>query len=124
MIPLRTMDKYRTIPPHFWQGAGFAGDDECGCFLISHKGARLRIIATSGDGWDHVSVSCPTRCPTWGEMEWVASKFFLPNEAAMQLHVPASDHINNHPYCLHWWRPTDRLIPRPPNIFVGVKEPT
>jgi hypothetical protein len=25
-----------------------------------------------------------------------------------------------HRYCLHWWRPTDVEIPRPPAIMVGV----
>jgi len=71
--------------------------------------------------WDHVSVSRANRCPNWPEMEHVKRLFFQDTETAMQLHVPAADHINNHPYCLHLWRPHGVEIPRPPAIFVGVK---
>lgn len=108
----------------------------------------LRIIASDGGGWDHVSVSTPRRCPTWDEMAAVKDLFFAPEEAVMQLHPPKSDYINLHPYCLHLWRPqtteeiTDRKmawmregeawpdnypfvsvgeIPLPPSIFVGLK---
>ena len=53
------------------------------------------------------------------------ARHFWPDEAAMQLHVPASDHINCHPYCLHWWRPIGQEIPRPPSWMVGPsKTPT
>lgn len=86
--------------------------------------ADLRIIASSHDGWDHVSVSRATRCPNWPEMSFVAQQFFADDEVAMQLHVPAGDHINNHPFCLHWWRPTDQEIPLPPGRMVGVKGTT
>lgn len=79
----------------------------------------LRVIATSDGGWDHVSVSVKSRCPTWDEMEWVKRCFFFAEEACMQLHVPESDHINIHPYCLHIWRPHNLTIPRPPSYMVG-----
>jgi hypothetical protein len=65
----------------------------------------LRIVSSEGMGWDHVSVSCRTRCPTWDEMEMVKKLFFKPDETCMQLHVPETDHINNHQFCLHLWRP-------------------
>jgi hypothetical protein len=78
------------------------------------------VIASAEGGWDHVSVSRKNRCPNWQEMEHIARLFFRDHEEAMQLHVPASDHVNMHPNCLHWWRPTDCEIPRPPAIFVGI----
>ena len=31
----------------------------------------LAVIASDGDGWDHVSVSHRARCPKWDEMEYV-----------------------------------------------------
>lgn len=65
----------------------------------------LRIVCSDGMGWDHVSVSRADRCPTWEEMEMVKRRFFKPTETVMQLHVPESDHINNHQHCLHLWRP-------------------
>ena len=79
----------------------------------------LRTIASSGEGWDHVSVSRDTRCPNWPEMEHVKRLLFRHDETAMQLHVPPSDHVSHHPYCLHLWRPLDREIPRPPAWMVG-----
>jgi hypothetical protein len=40
----------------------------------------------------------------------------------MQLHVrPPADHVNNHEFCLHIWRPLDVDIPRPPSVMVGVQ---
>ncbi|WP_428337469.1 DUF7694 domain-containing protein [Paenirhodobacter sp.] len=70
-------------------------------------------------GWDHVSVSLPRRCPNWEEMSFVKGMFFQDDETAMQLHVPLSQHINHHPYCLHLWRPHQFEIPRPPFWMVG-----
>jgi hypothetical protein len=83
-------------------------------------GVVLKVIASVGDGWDHVSVSVENRCPTWDEMEFVAKLFFKPDEVAIQLHVREKDHINNHPFVLHWWRPLSRFksIPLPPKRLV------
>lgn len=82
---------------------------------------RMFVIASWAEGWDHVSVSRPDRCPTWDEMEGIKRIFFRPEETAMQLHVPESQHINMHPYCLHLWRPHFLPIPMPPAEFVGYK---
>ena len=76
---------------------------------------RLLCIASTGRGWDHVSVSLPHRIPNWLEMEHVKRAFFKDEETAMQFHVPTANHINIHPNCLHLWRPNDgREIPLPP----------
>ncbi len=79
----------------------------------------LTIVFSDGDGWEHVSVSTPDRCPTWDEMEWVKRKFWQDGDCVMQLHVPPSEHINCHPHCLHLWRPIGVEIPRPPAHMVG-----
>lgn len=81
----------------------------------------LRVIASTGDGWDHVSVSRADRIPQYEEMEQIATLFFEVEEAAVQYHVPKSDHVNIHRYCLHWWRPTKDILPRPPGYMVGPK---
>ena len=82
----------------------------------------VRVIAASGAGWDHVSVSCADLAreltPTWAIMEWVKRRFFHPHETAMQLHVPVKDHISIHDHVLHLWRPHDKRIPLPPKRFV------
>lgn len=121
MRNLHDLDRFRVM-----QGAlidrtgGYTGDDTCGAFLIRSPidGARLRVIAASASGWDHVSVSRGDRCPTWAEMEHVKRRFFNEDETAMELHVPPAEHINIHGHCLHLWRPHDALIPMPPALLV------
>lgn len=118
MKPLRDLNQWRDRP---WERAlGAQGDDHGGCFkLSSANGVILSCMAAAGEGWDHVSVSTPLRCPTWAEMEQVKRAFFHPGETAMQLHVPPSAHISVHPYCLHLWRPHATPIPMPPTWMVA-----
>lgn len=102
-------------------GFALAVGDDGGAFEIpySKTGVSLRVIASTGGDWDHVSVSLPNRCPNWLEMSHIKSLFFREDETVMQLHVPASEHVNYHPNCLHLWRPHSVEIPRPPNWMVG-----
>jgi len=99
-----------------------------GAFLIPGPcGRELMVIASSGDpdlgiDWEHVSVSLPNRCPNWPEMCHIKSLFWDDEETVMQLHPPKSKWINNHPHCLHMWRPLNAEIPLPPDITVGAKE--
>ena len=121
MKNLGFLDRYRNTTPQVIRHYGNAGDETCGVFDIPSPidSIFMHIVASSGEGWDHVSVSRRNRCPNWPEMEHVKRLFFRDDEVAMQLHVPPSEHVNNHPHCLHLWRPLDAGIPRPPSIFVG-----
>lgn len=85
---------------------------------VSRTRVRLKVVASHGLGWDHVSVSTPHRTPTWDEMEHVKRLFFHDDEWAFQLHVPAAEHINLHPYTLHLWRPQVLPIPLPDPLLV------
>lgn len=100
---------------------GQVGDSGNGVFVMKSVVDKkpLGIIASSGDGWDHVSVSRTDRVPVWVEMEQVKRTFFRDDETAMQLHVPPSDHISECHNCLHLWRPQKAGIPRPPGWMVG-----
>lgn len=124
MRNLNLLDVFRETGPDVVRLWGFVGDETCGMFHLPSPIDRspLRVIASSGEGWDHVSVSRQNRCPNWPEIEHVKRLFFKEDETAMQLHVPPSDHINCHPYCLHLWRPHGIEIPRPPAFMVGPKE--
>jgi hypothetical protein len=94
-----------------------------GCFVFCVKGQYLTAIVSDMDGWDHVSVSLnKARCPTWAEMCEVKDIFFEPEECVIQYHPPASKYVNNHPYCLHMWRPQNHTLPEPPGWMVGYKE--
>jgi hypothetical protein len=120
MRDLTLLDIWRSTETelHF---AGTIGDHTCGAFLVPVGNVKLNVIASNGEGWDHVSVSARDRTPTWDEMEAIKRMFFKDTETAMQLHVPPKQHINYHPYCLHLWRPHDNRIPLPPQWMVGPK---
>jgi hypothetical protein len=122
MRNLNQFNRFRITGPRVIENWGWVGDHTCGMFAIPSPidKAVIAVIATTGRGWDHVSVSRAKRCPNWPEMEHVAQMFFEDNETAMQLHVPAIDHVNNHQFCLHWWRPQSVEIPRPPALMVGI----
>lgn len=120
MRSLYELNRYRRSDRAVIDLYGNIGDDKAGVFEVAGPlGATLRVIASNDDGWDHVSVSIERRCPAWDEMEFIKHLFFKDDETAMQLHVPASDHINYHPYCLHLWCPHHAKIPRPPADMVG-----
>lgn len=122
MKDLTSLDKYRLKDEEI-RIYGRTGDSGNGLFKIFIDGRSFRVIASNGGGWEHVSVSpCNQKrklCPTWEEMCAVKDMFFDAEETVMQLHPPVSDYVNNHPYCLHLWKPTgDIQIPRPPKEFV------
>jgi len=81
----------------------------------------LTIIFSDGMGWEHVSVSTPSRCPNWAEMCFVKNLFWAPDDVVMQLHPRESAYVNNHPFCLHLWRPKAATIPEPPPELVGTR---
>lgn len=122
---------YHVPEQHRIKTGGFASraeDGNNGAFFVKgpdrKESAPLRIIASDGLSWEHVSVSLPHRCPTWAEMCFVKSLFWDDEDCVMQLHPPKSDWVNNHNYCLHLWRPsTDvKQIPLPPAYLVGIKD--
>ena len=121
MRDLNELDRWRLRGDRVLALYGSEGDGTCGAFKLISPTTRklcLLVIASSGGGWDHLSVSHPKRVPDWAEMEHIKRLFFRDDETAMQLHVPPSQHINCHPHTLHLWRPTDRDIPMPPGVFV------
>ena len=102
-----------------------AGDETEGIFYIplqqTAKGRFFACIASSGLGWEHVSVSIPSekRTPTWEEMCYIKSLFWDDEDAVVQFHPPKSDYVNLHQYCLHLWRPTTHQVIVPNPLLVG-----
>lgn len=92
-----------------------------GVFVVPQRhGPTLQCIASDGNGWDHVSVSLPTRCPTWGEMCLIKNLFWGDDDVVVQYHPKKGEYINNHKYCLHLWRPQYADLLTPPKIMVGL----
>lgn len=93
-----------------------------GSFYDRKTRCHLNFIMSWGCGFEHCSVSMPTRCPSWDQMCAIKEAFWQDDEVCMQLHPAKKDYINNHPYCLHIWKPINQEIPMPPSIMVGIKE--
>lgn len=112
--------------PHVYRvrKGALASDDSvgnCGAFFIPNGAGQtpLAVIASDGDGWERVSVSLPTRCPTWDEMCRVRHIFWDKDDCVVQFHPPENEYVNYHPYCLHLWRPVGIELPRPPSYMIG-----
>ncbi len=95
-------------------------DGNNGAFKVTVGNKGLTVVASDGMGWDHVSVSRPDRCPTWDEMCAIKDLFFDPEEWVVQYHPAHSAYIEDHPYCLHLWRPQNAELPQPEQIMVGI----
>lgn len=125
------------VPNRYRVRRGPFGSDESvgnnGAFFVPRRPgvAPLKVIASDGllvpdespelAGWEHVSVSLPHRCPTWDEMSAIKALFWDPQDCVVQFHPPESEYVNNHPFCLHLWRPVGCDIPTPPALLVGIK---
>lgn len=113
------------VPEQYRVKTGMLASDESygnnGLFLIPFESYELQVIASDGEGWEHVSVSLRNRTPNWKEMCFIKSLFWDEQECVVQYHPPQSEYVNNHDYCLHLWRPTGQEIPMPPSILVGIR---
>ena len=113
------------VPEKFRVREGRMGSDESfgnnGAFVVPLRRAQtVMIIASEGLGWEHVSVSRKDRCPTWAEMCQVKDLFWEPEDRVVQYHPPQSEYVNDHPFCLHLWRPIGIEMPHPDPFLVGV----
>lgn len=101
-----------------------------GCFDLGrfqlNADLYIFVILSDGLGWEHASVSIQSktgkvieRCPTWEEMCKVKETFWDDTDCVVQYHPPKSDYVNHHKYCLHLWRSTEKIMPRPDPALVG-----
>ena len=96
--------------------ASTASDGFNGLFYLTINGVFLKIIASDGMSWEHVSVSIAgsTQPSSWSIMSQVKDLFFEPEEWVVQYHPAKSEYVNTHPGCLHLWKCIDREMPTPP----------
>jgi hypothetical protein len=110
------------VPEPYRITAGALGSDASfgnnGAFRVPLGTRYFTVIASDLGDWEHVSVSTPSRPPTWDEMCQIKALFWDAEDAVMQLHPPQSTYVNNHPFCLHLWRPVEATLPLPPKILV------
>jgi hypothetical protein len=121
------IDRFRQKDPETLKYlGGNPGGPSSGFFNINGpKGRPLRVMASSGHGWDHVSVGAHLFTPGWDEMEFIKRLFFKPEEYCFQAHPPLKEYITgdypggNSLFVLHIWRPTEQDFPKPPSWMVG-----
>lgn len=69
---------------------------------------RLTVIRSwsselDGRSWLHVSMSHPDRLPSYKTVRDVKRVFVGDDQTALQVFPPVSQHVNQHPFCLHLW---------------------
>ena len=89
-----------------------SGDDG-GRGVLKYRCTELRFQYSWGLGWEHVSISCKDRCPTWNEMCFFKDIFWGPTEWCVQYHPADSDYVNLSKTCLHIFKPTEVELPKP-----------
>lgn len=85
-------------------------------------GKWLNFIFSYQMGWEHLSVSMPSKTPSWDQMCMMKDIFWNKDEACVQYHPKEEDYVNMHKHCLHIWKPTEVELPTPPHILVGFKD--
>lgn len=82
-----------------------------GSYYDSISGKWLNFMFSIQMGWEHLSVSMPSKTPSWDQMCVMKDIFFEDEEECFEYHPKKSDYVNIHPHCLHIWRPImqDRL---------------
>jgi hypothetical protein len=104
----------------------YTSEDSDGCngmFKLFVCSEYVRVIASDGEGWKHVSITrvMSNKVPTWEMMCKIKDLFFEPSDWVIQFHPAHSEYVNNHPGCLHLWKP-DAPFPTPPSILTGIKD--
>lgn len=119
--------KTKFLNAHRVRSGSFASgnkDGFNGLFNLHINGLPVRVIASDGLGWEHVSVSIigTVNTPSWSVMCQVKDLFWDDDTWVVQFHPPKSEYVNNHSGCLHLWRCTTDTQPTPPSILTGYKE--
>ncbi len=120
--PIEEIDKFRIVHPTL--GASPRGASY-GAFRIVMRACVLQVVSSGNNtdnpaaqGWEHVSVSTGSRCPTWEEMMFVKNLFWKEDETVVQFHPKKSEYVNKMPFCLHMWRREHPEYELPPQLFV------
>ena len=115
-------EKYRITKIGNLSMASSAKDGNNGAFLIPFNGENFFVIASDGEGWEHVSVSIykKKRCPYWHEMCFIKNLFWSKDETVLQYHPAENDYVNMHEWTLHLWKPINKEFPKPDKIMIGI----
>lgn len=120
------INKWRILGrPPYWPDSAPSpshADGNNGHFWIPFQGRKMLVLASDGEGWDHVSVSFgkgSKKCPNWAQMCFIKELFFEDYEWVVQFHPAQDANISHHAFCLHLWRHQSIEFPQPEGILVG-----
>lgn len=117
---MKSIEEIKKTPNLFIE-AETKNDGMGGKYYDKYTGKWLNFIFSYQMGWEHLSVSMPSRTPTWDQMCVMKNIFWKKDEACVEYHPREEDYVNNHKHCLHIWRPTHEPLPTPPSILVGFR---
>ena len=78
---------------------------------------KIKIMQSIDDGLHHISLSHPSRLPTWEEVKEVREKVGDPKKFYVMVLPPKEYYVNLHPYCFHLWEVTSE---KETNIWRGM----
>ena len=104
-----------------------------GSYYDSISGKWLNFIFSNQLGWEHLSVSTPSKTPTWDQMCKMKEIFWKDDETCIEYHPAKDQYVNMHSHCLHIWRPviddnflnepeSKEQFPVPPHFLVGFRD--
>lgn len=95
-------------PPSDWILLRVEGS--CLAFFDLPNGRKVAVNAFlfNAQAWIHASVSCASELPTYDDLCALKAGVFGPDGYAAQVFVPAAEHVNIHPNCLHLWGPMQK----------------
>lgn len=107
--------------PNLFIEAEAENDGIGGYYYDRFNNKKLNFIFSYQMGWEHLSVSMPSKTPSWEQMCMMKNIFWNEDEACVEYHPKKEDYVNNHKHCLHIWKPTNEVLPLPPSILVGFR---
>lgn len=129
---MKTFEEIKNTPNI--QIKGQAGETGLGgSYYDSISGKWLNFMFSNQMGWEHLSVSMPSRTPTWDQMCRMKDVFWNKDETCVEYHPAENLYVNMHPHCLHIWRPVkcdeflnepeskEELLPVPCHYLVGFR---
>lgn len=117
---MKTIEEIKKTP-NLMIEAEAENDGMGGRYYDRINGKWLNFIFSYQLGWEHLSVSMPSRTPSWEQMCMMKDVFWNKDEVCVQYHPREEDYVNNHQHCLHIWKPTEQELPTPPSILVGFR---
>lgn len=117
---MRKIEDIKATPNLFIE-AEAENDGMGGHYYDKYNNKNLNFIFSYQLGWEHLSVSMPNKTPSWEQMCMMKDIFWGEDEVCVEYHPRKEEYVNNHPHCLHIWKPRDVEMPTPPSILVGFR---